>query len=142
MLTVLSVTWIAYSSSKSIYSAVSSDGASTGSGDSYGSTGVSARNNPIVASSSSSGGGDAAERGAAAGAGADWKPSASSTGPAAYGDGGDADTGRPKTGSGSEDEVPPGTSGSDHVPWLFHTIMALAGLYLAMATTNWGTADA
>jgi threonine/homoserine/homoserine lactone efflux protein len=26
----------------------------------------------------------------------------------------------------------------DRRPWLFHIIMALGGLYLAMVVTNWG----
>ena len=31
---------------------------------------------------------------------------------------------------------------ADKRPWLFHVIMALGGLYLGMALTNWGTASA
>ena len=39
----------------------------------------------------------------------------------------------------AEDEKP---TNADRRPWLFHLIMALGGLYLGMAITNWGSADA
>jgi hypothetical protein len=39
----------------------------------------------------------------------------------------------------AEDEKP---TAADARPWLFHIIMALGGLYLGMAITNWGTAEA
>ena len=32
--------------------------------------------------------------------------------------------------------------GADARPWLFHAIMALGGVYLAMVTTNWSTPSA
>lgn len=58
-----------------------------------------------------------------------------------------AAAGAPKDSSGSaaldaayaEDEKPPA---ADARPWLFHIIMALGGLYLGMAITNWGSAEA
>lgn len=39
----------------------------------------------------------------------------------------------------AEDDKP---TNADRRPWLFHLIMALGGLYLGMAITNWGSADA
>ena len=44
-------------------------------------------------------------------------------------------------GDEAEEEAPDG-SAADTRPWLFHTVMALGGLYLAMLLTNWGDAGA
>ena len=39
----------------------------------------------------------------------------------------------------AEDEKP---TNADRRPWLFHVIMALGGLYMGMALTNWGEPQA
>lgn len=39
----------------------------------------------------------------------------------------------------AEDDKP---TKADRRPWLFHLVMALGGLYMGMALTNWGSADA
>lgn len=40
-----------------------------------------------------------------------------------------------------EEEAPDGSAANTR-PWLFHLVMALGGLYLAMLLTNWGEASA
>ena len=161
VITILSVTWIAYTSAGSIYRVVdTSESAPSSSSAAYGATGVSAQRNPIsgggshLSSSSSSSSSPAVGVGSGVGSvpGSEWPaaggPGATAVTPATYageGDSGQAKGGRRHGGSTDSDgegghEEPPGNSGSDRVPWMFHLIMALAGLYLAMATTNWGTA--
>lgn len=134
---MLAVTWVAFTSADGIYRAVAtSEGGGEGGGAAYGAT---ARTNPIA--------GDA-EAGGARSSGA---PKAAGTAPAAAAGGavpewtaGGGGAGAAAPGGASAyaggDAPPPAAVGADRRPWLFHAIMALGGLYLAMVTTNWGTA--
>jgi hypothetical protein len=120
------VTWMAYNSAKNMRSAVSMDA-----------SGAAATHNP-------------------AGPGAkDWPSGREKTPPAApargsaatYQGGEDDDEERGKfaesSSSASTSDANPADD-SDKLedrPWIFHIIMCLAGMYLAMLVTNWGNPD-
>jgi hypothetical protein len=55
---------------------------------------------------------------------------------------GDAAEYEPSTSGGAAGEGKDVTAtAADRRPWLFHLVMALGGVYLAMVTSNWGTAN-
>jgi serine incorporator 1/3 len=142
VIAAFSVTWMAFSSAGSMYSAVRMDAQGQGGGDS---TSSSTRvENPVTPTAVSDwpGGGkgkDSKPAGTAAAyqAGATSASSAAAAGRKAE----DEDDDDEEAGAGARGGRHPADDSqraAAEKPWIFHLIMCLAGMYLAMLVTNWG----
>lgn len=130
-ISVLSVTWAAYSSAGKAGTALTVD------------SGATAQANPMAAGGAPAADAEAGESTAAV---TEWRgsgrsagqPKGAEEGAAASYQGGGAGA-APASADGDDDSR---ATTADRRPWVFHLIMALGGLYLAMAITNWGSSNA